>query len=168
MRPSLLAQMTPLGFNPLDQVEDVLLHRDVDYDRPVEDEIVAEMPGAWGSLKLWYRWEEAMQMLVFTCAMENKITKAQRAKVYPLLAAINERLWLGHFDLTADEGIMIFRYSMLMRTPEDVNPEHLETLLEIGATECNRVHPAVQSVIWGNQGTEEALDMAMFETMGEA
>lgn len=168
MRQSLLAQAAAPHFNPLDKVEDVLIEHDLPYDRPVEEEIVGETPGLWGTLKLWYRWEEALNLLVFTCAMENKFLKNQRAKIFPLLAAINEKIWLGHFDLTAEEGVVIFRYSLLARRPEDISPELLENLLEIATTECDRFYPALQAVTWGSQSAEDALELAMFETAGEA
>ena len=38
-------------------------------------------------------------------------------------------------------------------------PEQLEDLLDIAMTECNRFYPAFQSVLWGGNTVEEALDV---------
>lgn len=154
--------------NPLDRAEEVLLQRDLAYDRPADDEIVGEISSLWGTLRLWYRWEEVLGMLVFTCTFENKTPKIQRQRVYPLLVAINEKLWLGHFDFSADEGVIFFRYSLLTRMMSDVSVEQLEQMLDIAVTECDRFYPALQAVIWGNQSVEDALNLALFETCGEA
>lgn len=168
MHPSLRAQMIAPPFNPLDAVEDVMIGRDLNFDRPVEEEIVGEISSLWGTLKLWYRWEETLGLLVFSCAMEGKIAPLQRTKIYPLLAAINEKIWLGHFDFASEEGAVIFRHSLMLRKSDELFLEQIENLLEIATTECDRFYPALQAVVWGNQLPEDALNLAMFETAGEA
>lgn len=153
---------------PLDRVEELLIQRDLNFDRPADDEVVGEISSVWGMLRLWYRWEDSLNMLVFSAAFDQKINKMQRLRVAPLLMAINEKLWLGHFDLTGEDGTIIFRYSMLSAKPEDISLEQLESLLEIAVVECDRFYPALQAVLWGNQNAEEALSLALFETQGEA
>jgi hypothetical protein len=168
MMPSLSAQLIATPFNPLDAVEDVMISRDLNFDRPVEEEIVGEIASLWGTLRLWYRWEEALGLMVFSCAMEGKIGPLQRSKIYPLLAAINEKIWLGHFDFASEEGAVIFRHSLMLGKSDEFFVEQIENLLEIATTECDRFYPALQAVIWGNQSPADALNLAMFETAGEA
>ncbi len=167
-RPSSVLRITPLLLQPLEVVEDVLIRRDLGYDRPVDEEILAEVPGQWSTLKLWYRWEESLGVLVFTCAMEGKTPAVQRSRVYPLLAAINEKLWLGHFDISAEDGSVMFRYSLMLRDNEEPSADLIESLLDVAITECNRAYPALQSVLWAGKPVEEALSVALFETCGEA
>ncbi len=44
--------------------------------------------------------------------------------MYRLIAQINEQLWLGHFDLWTQEGLVMFRHALLLNgavaTPEPV------------------------------------------------
>jgi hypothetical protein len=168
MNYSLVAQPTTLPVSPIEVVEAMMIRQDLAYDRPVEHEIVAETTGIWSTLKLWYCWEEEADVLIFTCALENRISKNKRAKIYPLLAAINEKMWLGHFDLTSEEGVILFRYSLLARDAGDVSLEMLSNVLDIATTECNRFYPALQAMLWSNKTAEQAIEIAMFETQGEA
>lgn len=154
--------------HPLDVVEDVMIEQDIHYDRPDEDEIIAEMQEKWSNLKLWYRWEPHMQMLVFSCSPELKVPPAMRPRVYPALTAINEKLWLGHFDLISEDGSIIFRYSQLIAPEDSLSASSVEAILSIGVNECTRFYPVLQSALWGNQPIEEALAAAVFETCGEA
>ena len=168
--PSMLsAGVIPLSLHhPLDLVEEMLIERDMAYDRPDEDEIIAEINGEWSNLKFWYRWETNMQMFVFSCSPELRIPPAMRSRIYPALTAINEKIWLGHFDLISEDGSVIFRYSMLAQDPNIISQSLVESLQEIAVTECNRFYPVLQSALWGNQPIEEALAAAVFETCGEA
>jgi hypothetical protein len=80
---------------------------------------------------------------------------------------INEKLWLGHFDLCSEDLVPMFRHTMLMRGG---NPsiEPLEDLVDIALNECERFFPAFQFVLWGGKSPREALDAAMLEPVGEA
>jgi len=168
MKQSSTLNLSVLMPHPLEGVEDLLIRRDLAYDRPIDDEIVAETAGQWNTLKLWYRWEESLGVLVMTCAMESKTPTAQRTRLYPLLAAMNEKLWLGHFDVSSEDGVVMFRYSLMLREGEEASPHLLEALLDVAVTECDRAYPALQAVLWGSKPVEEALSMALFETCGEA
>jgi len=61
---------------------------------------------------------------------------------------VNEKLWLGHFDLSGDDGVIMYRHAQLFRGAQGCAPEQLEDLLDIAITECNRFFPAFQSVLW--------------------
>jgi len=164
----LLAQSLSFGTNPLDAVEQMLMHHDIAYDRPVEEEVVAETPGHWCQHKLWYRWEEALGLLVFTCSLDVRVPKASRPKIYALLGELNEKLWLGHFEICSEDGAVMFRHSLLAKESVDVSNEQVDALLEIATTECDRFYPALQAVLWANKPIDEAIELAMFDTCGEA
>jgi hypothetical protein len=84
-----------------------------------------------------------------------------------LLAHINERMWLGHFDLCADEGILMFRQALMLGS-SSATASQIEELLEVALLECERVFPAFMFLIWGGKNPAEALETAMLETYGEA
>ena len=154
--------------NPLDLVEQVIIDRDWAYDRPSDDEMVAEVPSHWCNYRIWFSWQPEHGALTFSCYFESKLPSAARAKVYPLLALVNEKLWIGHFGVASDEGCVAYNHTMLMRGGCVVATEQLEDLIDIAIAECERFFPAFQSVVWGNKPAAEALEIAMFETMGEA
>ncbi|MBA4275113.1 MAG: hypothetical protein C0436_05615 [Alphaproteobacteria bacterium] len=157
-----------LRTNPLDIAEQLILDREWLCDRPVEEELVAEVQSSWCNYRIWFTWQPDLGVLIFSCAYDIKIHEKHRAKLYPLLAAVNEKLWLGHFDLSSDDGIIMYRHAQLLRGAQGASPEQLEDLLDIAITECNRFFPAFQSVLWGGNTHEEALEIALLDTVGEA
>lgn len=153
--------------NPLDVAEQLILDRDWLCDRPVDEELVAEVTGSWCNFRIWFSYQEELGGLIFSCAFDMKIPEKNRAKIYPLLAQVNERMWLGHFDIGSEDGMVMFRHALLTRG-RDTTTEQLEDLLDIAMTECNRFYPAFQSVLWGGSSVEQALEIALLDTVGEA
>ncbi len=157
-----------LRTNPLDIAEQLILDREWLCDRPVEEELVAEVQSSWCNYRIWFTWQPDLGVLIFSCAYDIKIHEKHRAKLYPLLAAVNEKLWLGHFDLSSEDGVIMYRHAQLLRGASGASPEQLEDLLDIAITECNRFFPAFQSVLWGGNTHHEALEIALLDTVGEA
>ena len=154
--------------NPLDIAEQLISNREWLFDRPVEEELVAEVQGSWCNFRIWFTWQAELGAVIFSCAYDTKIPAKQRDKIYPLLARVNEKMWLGHFDVGAEDGMIMFRHALLLRGGLGATPEQMEDLIDIAMTECNRFYPAFQSVLWGGNTVEEALDIAMLDTVGEA
>ena len=155
-------------FNPLDIAEMVIMDREWVFDRPADGELIAEVSGTWCTYRLWFTWQEDSGGLTLSCALESKLPKHALAKVYPLLALVNEKMWLGHFDICPEDHAVTFRHSLLLRDGAGTNAEHLQELIDIAIEECERFYPAFQSVVWGGQSPEEALALSIFETVAEA
>ncbi|MDE3015541.1 MAG: YbjN domain-containing protein [Pseudomonadota bacterium] len=155
-------------FNPLDIAEMVIMDREWVFDRPADGELIAEVGGTWCTYRLWFNWQEDSGGLALSCALESKLPKYALAKVYPLLALVNEKLWLGHFDICSEDHAVTFRHSLLLRDGAGTNAEHLQELIDVAVEECERFYPAFQSVVWGGKSPEEALVLSIFETVAEA
>jgi hypothetical protein len=154
--------------NPLDLAEQLVSDRDWLFDRPVDEELVAEVTGSWCNFRIWFAWQEDLGGLIFSCAYDTKIPEKNRARIYQLLAAVNEKMWLGHFDMGSEDGMIMFRHALLLRGGQGVSTEQLEDLLDIAMVECNRFYPAFQSVLWGGTTVEQAMEIALLDTVGEA
>jgi hypothetical protein len=154
--------------NPIDLVEEIVQANDWPHDRSSDEEMVVEITGRWCDYHLFFVWERELNALHFSCGFEMKVGKARRAAVYELLAAVNERLWLGHFDLAADEHSPAFRQGVLLRGALGASVEQIEDLVEIALAECERFYPAFQLVVWGGKNAEEAIAAAMIDPVGEA
>lgn len=154
--------------NPLDIAEQLVTDRDWLCDRPDDSELVAEVVSEWCNYRIWFAWQPDLGAMIFSCAYDTKIPVKQRAKLFPLLAAVNEKMWLGHFDLGSEDGMVMYRHALLLRGSQSATPEQLEDLMDIAITECNRFYPAFQSVLWGGNTVEEALEIALLDTVGEA
>lgn len=154
--------------NPLDIVEQFVTANDWPFDRRSDEEMAVEVPGRWCDYSLYFAWREDVGALHFTCAFDMKVQPAKRSAVYELVAILNEKLWLGHFGLWPDEGVPMFRHAVLIRGDSGTSPEHLEDMVDIALTECERFYPAFQFVIWGGKTPTEAVAASLLDTVGEA
>ncbi len=154
--------------NPLDLIEQIVLAHDWPFDRTSDREIAAEVTGRWCDYRLYFSWREDVNALHFTCAFDIRVPDAKAREVHSLLALINEKLWLGHFDLWGDEGMPLFRHSLLLRGTSGLAVEQMEDLVDIAVTECERFYPSFQYVVWAGKTPQEALAAAILETVGEA
>ena len=154
--------------NPLDIVEEIVAANQWPFDRTSEDELVVEITGKWCDYRLYFMWRDDLSALHFTCAFDARVPDTRRREVHDLLALINEKLWLGHFDVSLEECMPMFRHTVPLRGLSGASVEQLEDLVDSAFTECERFYPAFQFVIWGGKGAHEAIAAALFETVGEA
>jgi hypothetical protein len=154
--------------NPIDLVEEIVQANEWAHDRSSDEEMVVEISGRWCDYRLLFLWQREISALHFSCAFEMKVPRARRAAVYELLVAVNERLWLGHFDLSADDNSPAFRQGVLLRGAAGASVEQIEDLVDISVSECERFYPAFQLVVWGGKSAEEAIAAAMIDPVGEA
>ena len=154
--------------NPLDVMEQIVGGYDWAFDRRNDTEMAAEAPGKWCDYGLYFSWSREISAMHFTCAFDLKVPSAQRRNLFELLALANERLWIGHFGMDPDDGMPLFRHSVLLRGAPGASVESLEDMIDIALTECERFYPAFQFVLWGGKSPTEALECAMLECAGEA
>jgi hypothetical protein len=154
--------------NPLDIVEQVISSNDWIFDRRSDCEIAAEVPGRWCDYGLYFSWSHDIAVMHFSCAFDLKAPEKRRGALYELLARANEKLWIGHFGMDPDDGMPVFRHSVLLRGVTSASAESVEDMVDIAVTECERFFPAFQFVLWGGRTPDDALAAAMLECIGEA
>jgi len=153
--------------NPIDLLEELVSANEWRFDRTNDGEMVVEIGGNWCDYRMYFSWQEDLAAVYFSCLFDVRIPTQKRPQAIDLVAMINEKLWLGHFDLCSEDLVPMFRHTMLMRGG---NPsiEPLEDLVDIALNECERYFPAFQFVLWGGKSPREALDAAMLDPVGEA
>jgi hypothetical protein len=154
--------------NPLDVMEQIVTANDWEFDRRNDAEMAAEAPGKWCDYGLFFSWSSEISAMHFTCTFDLKVPERRRASLYELLAQANERLWIGHFGMESEDGMPVFRHSVLLRGAPGASAESLEDMVDIAITECERFFPAFQLVLWGGKPAAEALQAAMLDCVGEA
>ncbi|MCO6418817.1 YbjN domain-containing protein [Siccirubricoccus sp. KC 17139] len=164
----LLALDRDKATNPLDVLEQIVTANEWAFERRSDGEMAAEAPGKWCDYGLYFSWSPEISAMHFSCAFDLKVPPEGRAKLFELLALANEKLWLGHFGLESDEGVPVFRHSVLLRGAPGASAESLEDMVDIAITECERFFPAFQFVLWGGKAPAEALQAAMLDCVGEA
>jgi hypothetical protein len=163
-----VSEPTLLSSNPIDLVEEIAVANDWAHDRAGDDELVVEIAGRWCDYRLYFGWQEEISALHFSCAFEMKAAKGHRGAVYELLALANEKLWLGHFDLSAEDNAPVFRHALLLRGLAMASAEQVEDLIEIALAECERFYPAFQLVLSGGETAAQAITAAITDPVGEA
>lgn len=154
--------------HPLDVIERLASTRAWTFDRDAEDEIAINVAGRWADYHVAFTWLADMEALHVSCAFDMKLPDARRAETIALVSAINEKLWIGHFDIWAGDSMIMFRHALLLAGGVQPNSSQCDALLNVALDTCDRHFQAFQFVVWAGRPAQEALDAAMFETVGEA
>ena len=121
-----------VDLNPLEMIEKVVSANDWPFDRTSDREIAVEVAGRWCDYRMFFSWREDVEAQHFTCAYDLRIPTERHNDIHVLLALINEKMWLGHFDLWSEEGLPMFRHAIPLRGTEGLKPERFDNY-EIGA-----------------------------------
>lgn len=154
--------------NPLDLLEEIVGANRWPFNRASQEEMLVEVAGRWCTYRLYFYWEQQMSAMQLGCQVDLYVPPAERVSFYPLLAMINERLWLGHMDLERSDGTPTFRYTALLRGMQAASTDLLEDLMEIAISECDRFYPALQFVVRDGVPADQALRDAITDTVADA
>ncbi|MAU96923.1 YbjN domain-containing protein [Aurantimonas sp. 22II-16-19i] len=154
--------------NPVDVIEWVATSREWAFERSCEDELAVAVAGVWTDYSVSFSWIDDMEALHLACAFDLKVPPHRQDEIQRLLARINEKLVVGHFDLWRKEGAVMFRHSLLLSNGLDATSGQAERMLAMALESCERFYQAFQFVIWADKSAEDALAATMFETVGEA
>ncbi len=154
--------------NPVDTIETVAALNDWSFERSADDEITISIAGSWCDYHVSFTWMEEVEALHLACAFDLKVTELRKTEVVRLLAMVNEQLWMGHFDLWHKEGVVMFRQSLMLAGGAEASSAQIEAMLSNALDNCERYYQSFQFVVWAGHSATEALDTALFETVGEA
>jgi hypothetical protein len=154
--------------HPVDVVESIAAINAWDFERNDEDEICITVGGSFCEYQLSFTWLGEMQALHLSCAFDLKVSERRRAEILALIARLNERLWVGHFDLWSTQNVVMFRHALLLPGEAKPSTEQCEIAMKIALDACEQYYQAFQFVLWAGQSAGEALEAALLETAGEA
>ncbi len=153
--------------NPVDIVEHIATIHNWTFERSAPDELSLIVAGTWCDYHISLTWRDDLEALHLACAFDFKVTKARLGELYRLLALINEQLWLGHFDLWKEDGLLLYRHGLLL-TGTETKASQCEALLRAALEACERYYQSFQFVQWAGKSSEDALAATMVETQGQA
>ncbi len=154
--------------DPLETLEIMARRADADAQRIDESELHVGVTTAWREVSLWFAWRMEAQVLQLGAPLEMRVPKDRQAEVLRLLSMVNERLWLGHFDLWEEGKGFVYRHAVVLPEGQGVDESQGEILLRAVTDAVDRFYPAFNYVIWGDKTAEEALEASVFETAGSA
>ena len=126
---SLLEGIIDSPNNPLAVVEDIAACNNWSFERSGEDEVTIVSKGDWTDYQLSFTWMTEIEALHLACAFDMKIPAARRAEVQRLIAAINEQLWVGHFDIWTHTGMIMYRQALVLPDGIAATTAQCETML---------------------------------------
>ena len=153
--------------NPIDLIERLSAAHDWSCDRTNDDELTLVIAGTWTDYHVSLNWRGDLETLHIACAFDAKVPENRLPEVYRLVAQINEQLWLGHFDVWTQEGLIMFRQGLMLNGAL-ATPRQCEALLKAAFESCERYYQAFQFVVWAGKDSRGALASTMFETEGQA
>ena len=154
--------------NPIDIVEDVIHSRKWNFSRAAEHELVAELASHFCQYRLYFSWSKQIRAINFTVTFDLKFPKTKSKQVYELLSRINEKLWIGHFDVTTKNGIPAFRHTVLEPDENEILYNQLEDLVDIAVYECEKYYPAFQLILFEDSDPQDALELCEIDAVGNA
>ena len=158
------------GAAPIDMLESYYAAHGWAHERLGDDEIVANVKGSWAQYELRGVWRDEDRVLQFLALPEIRVPDDKRQAMYETIGLVNEQLWLGHFEMWASSGILLFRHAALLEGGDEavMTLDQVEVLVEAALDECERFYPVFQFVLWGGKTPAEAIAAALIETQGEA
>lgn len=152
----------------LDAVEQTLIAADWVCERSDETAIHCAAATRWGDCGGMFAWRDEPPSIHFTLTLDLRAPNSRRKALAELLALINEKLWLGHFDYWADEGVAAFRHTLPMIDRTSPETGEIAAVMAAALDAVEQFLPAFNFVVWAGKSPEEAMEAVMFETVGEA
>jgi hypothetical protein len=165
---SLITASVPRGANPVEIVEHMAAAHGWSFARASEDEVTLVISGTWADYQVSFTWMGDIEALHLACAFDLRIPERRRAETTELVAMVNEQLWVGHFDVWMNEGLIMFRHALVLAGGTVASDAQCESLLATAVETCERYYQSFQYVLWAGKSPREAIETALFETKGEA
>jgi hypothetical protein len=156
-----------IGPDPLDVVEHVLTAENLQFDRTEDGDLAFSLTGDWKDYELWFAWRPEADCLQLCLSVDLRVSAEQRAAGHELVNIINQRIWMGHFEVW-DDGEVVFRHAMTLMSNEQPSLAQAAGMIDIAVEAADRFYPAFDFLIRGAKSPSEAMAACMFETVGEA
>jgi hypothetical protein len=154
--------------SPIEVVERMATDNELPFERAVQDEIALVVSGKLTDYQVSFTWMHEIEVLHLACAFEMKVPGPRSPEVQQLIVTINEQLWIGHFDVWMQSGMVMFRHALLLVGGGGLSARQCEAMFGSALDTCERYFPAFQFVVWAGKSAREAVDAVMFETCGQA
>ena len=153
---------------PVDMLASLFEARGWQHEFVSDDEITAEIQGSWASYQIRAIWRAEDNVLQLLCHPDIRMPDDKRGPVHEVLALINEQLWLGHFDVWSNGGVLLYRHGLMLGDEGLLSPSQAQLAVESAVEECDRFYPVFQFILWGDKTPAEALAAALVDAAGEA
>ncbi len=157
-----------IALDPLDVVEHVLAAENLTFDRTEDGDLAFALTGDWKDYELWFAWRPEADCLQLCLSIDMKAAERLRGPAHELINLVNQRVWLGHFEVWAEEGEVIFRHAMSLPDGERPSMAQTASMIDAAMEAADRFYPAFNFLFTSDKSPSEAMAACMFETVGQA
>ncbi len=159
-----------LPFDDPIEVAEAVLGSDARFvsERGDDGDLSFAFKAQWCEVSGFFCWREELPAMLMTVTFDLAAAPAQMADTARLIALINENLWLGHFDLWSEDGAVVFRHAVAMIGRSELAPGEVQAMLAAAMDAADRFFPAFDLLLRCKCAPEQAIEAALFETVGEA
>ena len=154
--------------DPLEVVEHVLTAENLAFDRTEDGDLAFAITGDWKDYELWFAWRPEADCLQLCLSLDLRAAKTKRPGAHALVNLINQRVWLGHFEVWSEDGEVVFRHAMALRADERPSLSEAASMIDAAVEAADRFYPAFDFLLRGAKSPEDAMAACMFETQGRA
>lgn len=156
------------ALDPLDVIEHVLTAENLSFDRTDDGDLAFALAGDWKDYELWFAWRPEADCLQLCLSLDIRSKKSKRGAAHALLSMINQRVWLGHFEVWPEDGEVVFRHALALPRGERPTLAQAASMIDAAVEAADRFYPAFDFLISGGKSPEDAMAACMFETVGQA
>ena len=156
------------SFHPINIVESLAADKDWTFDRLGEDQIAMAVKGAWRTYSLTLAWSEADETLKMVCSFDFNVQEGRAAELNDALNRVNDRCWTGAFTAWKEQGLIVYRYGLILKGGLLASVEQIEFLLNSAVLCCDNFYPSFQAVNLGGKSAYESMKLAIGDAMGHA
>jgi hypothetical protein len=157
-----------MALDPLEVVERVLSAENLTFDRTDDGDLAFALTGDWKDYELWFAWRPEADCLQLCLSIDLRVAKTGRGPAAELVNLINQRVWLGHFEIWPDDGEIVFRHALALPDGERPTLAQTAAMIDAAVEAADRFHPAFDFLVNGGKSPEDAMAACMFETVGQA
>ena len=164
--PSLFDTLHKDDPNPLDNIEDILNTNDWAFDRMGDNELLVTLTGRYCDYTLIFLWQADMRALQLSVQYDFSIAPTNMAQGANVLMTINERTWMGHFEIAADNRVPGYRYTCIFHGNQKSAYDDLENIVDVALAQCETNYVAFSLLTGEEAANDETLPLALMQTQG--
>ena len=154
--------------NPIDYIEEYFSRFFDDILRDSENKIILNAKGLWNTYKISITWNEEKKIFEISTYLHNSSKTKTNKSIYLLISNINEKVRLGYFNYNQKLDTVFFYYRFSVKGQDSITIEQVEHFVDIAREECDRFFPVFYVFFNRKKSVENAIDIAILETCGEA
>ncbi len=154
--------------DPLDALEAAAANLEFEMERIGDNELHVMLPGVWRDIGLWFTWRPELATLQMGAPIDLKAPVARLTEASHLITMVNERLWVGHFDLWADDNSIVYRNAAILPGDGALDASQADAMIRAVSEAVDRFYPAFNFLVWGGKSPKDALKASLFDTAGNA